>query len=183
MRRLAWVFLLLLPTTGWAATTGYNGRLRAAILAACPAITSITLMVNGDRGVGLSASDTRPAGVDFDVTPTMQGACVQTTIAAFDWTQTTQDAWDLVHLRSDAATQIQSETSSDAKLKRALAAVLLDELNLHALKHNAILDAVDAATSLADLKTRIAAIPDYPQRTLTQLITAIQNKINAGTVD
>lgn len=66
---------------------------------------------------------------------------------------------------------------------RAVAAVLLDELNSHALKINSILDAVDAATSLADLKTRIGLIADYPQRTLAQAKTSINNKIDSGEAD
>jgi hypothetical protein len=66
---------------------------------------------------------------------------------------------------------------------RAVAAVLLDELNAHADKINAILSAVDAATSLADLKTRIGLIADYPQRTLAQAKTSINNKIDSGEAD
>ena len=37
---------------------------------------------------------------------------------------------------------------------------------------------VAAAANLGDLKTRIAAMPDLPDRTLAQLKTAIQNRIN-----
>jgi hypothetical protein len=60
---------------------------------------------------------------------------------------------------------------------RGYALVALDELNAHALKTNAILDAVDAATTLADLKTRIAAIADYPQRTIQQMQNAVRSKL------
>jgi hypothetical protein len=60
---------------------------------------------------------------------------------------------------------------------RGYALVALDELNAHALKTNAILDAVDAATTLADLKTRIADIADYPQRTIQQMQNAVRNKL------
>lgn len=72
---------------------------------------------------------------------------------------------------------------SSSVFARAIAAVLLDELNAHALKINSILDAVDAATSLADLKTRIGLIADYPQRTLAQAKTSINNKIDSGEAD
>ena len=60
---------------------------------------------------------------------------------------------------------------------RAFMLVVLDELNNHALKINAILDAIDAAASLAALKTSVAAIADYPQRTSTQLKTAVRGKL------
>jgi hypothetical protein len=61
--------------------------------------------------------------------------------------------------------------------------VILDEFNAHATKMNAILDAVDGAASLAALKTAVALIADYPQRTKAQLLTAMQGKIQAGDTD
>lgn len=106
----------------------------------------------------------------------------QSFVTSFDWGEVAKTQRALVRLRAVAANAI-NLSDADAKLARAIAAVLADELNLHALKINAILDAVDAATSLADLKTRIAAIPDYPQRTLAQIKTAIQNKLTSGAVD
>jgi hypothetical protein len=66
---------------------------------------------------------------------------------------------------------------------RSVLFVAIDELNLHALKINSILDAMDAATSLADLKTRIAAIADYPPRTPAQARAAIKTKIDNGGAD
>ncbi len=60
---------------------------------------------------------------------------------------------------------------------RGYALVALDELNAHADKTNSILDAVDAATTLADLKTRVAAIANYPQRTIQQMQTAVRGKL------
>ncbi len=67
--------------------------------------------------------------------------------------------------------------ASDIRLVRALGLTILDELNNHALKLNEILDAADAATSLADFKTRMAAITDYPQRTPAQLRNAVRSKL------
>lgn len=60
---------------------------------------------------------------------------------------------------------------------RGYALVALDELNAHALKVNSILDAVDAATTFADLKSRVAAITDYPQRTIQQMQNAVRGKL------
>lgn len=65
----------------------------------------------------------------------------------------------------------------DGALQRAVVLVMLDEFNRHADKHNEILSAVDAATSLADLKVRFAAINDYPQRTQQQLINALKSEL------
>lgn len=60
---------------------------------------------------------------------------------------------------------------------RAFGEVVLDEFNGHADKINAILDAIDGASSLADVKGAVAAIPDSPQRTLPQLKTSVRGKL------
>lgn len=60
---------------------------------------------------------------------------------------------------------------------RALALLVLDELNAHAAKITAILDAADTATSLATFKTSMAAITDQPQRTRVQLVAALKARI------
>jgi len=87
-----------------------------------------------------------------------------------------------VVLRNAAISLVDSGVSTSEVL-RGTFLVLVDELNNHALKINSILDAVDAATSLADLKTRIAAIADYPQRTPAQAKQAIKDKITGGGAD
>jgi len=86
-------------------------------------------------------------------------------------------------IQRQLAKLIVDEASGQAEILRAVLLVIIDELNLHALKINSILDAVDAATSLADLKTRIAAITDYPQRTPAQAKQAVKDKITGGGAD
>ena len=81
-----------------------------------------------------------------------------------------------------AGTSIQRDATSNEMgeiegIVRAFALVVLDELNLHAARVTAILDAVDAANNLAGLKTDVAAIADVPQRTIEQLETAVRNKL------
>lgn len=88
----------------------------------------------------------------------------------------------LISLRN-LAVALADDPIPQSKLLRGALLALVDELNLHALKINSILDAVDAATSLADLKARIGAIADYPQRTLAQAKASIRNHITAGDVD
>ena len=62
---------------------------------------------------------------------------------------------------------------------RAFMLMVLDELNLHATKMNAILDAIDGSTNYATLKSRVAAVADYPQRTESQLRTTIRDKLGS----
>jgi hypothetical protein len=84
--------------------------------------------------------------------------------------------------RRIAREAIEGLRDTDHLIRAALFAIV-DELNRHADKHNEILDAVDAAVSLADFKSRVAAIGDYPQRTRPQLKAAAVDIINDGTSD
>lgn len=62
-------------------------------------------------------------------------------------------------------------------LLRAFMLTVLDEFNRHSLKTNAILDAIDNANNLSQLKSTVAAINDFPQRTIAQLRSIIRNKL------
>ena len=106
-----------------------------------------------------------------------------TIIAGWDWSQAAEDKRIAQEHKARAAAGIDNGAAivgdKTERLVRALMEIILDEFNLHALKHNAILDATDAATSLADFKARVALIPDYPARTAAQLVNAIKAKISA----
>jgi hypothetical protein len=65
----------------------------------------------------------------------------------------------------------------DGSVVRALALLILDEFNAHAKKINDILDAADAASSLATFKTAMAAINNQPIRTVEQLKSALITKM------
>jgi hypothetical protein len=70
-----------------------------------------------------------------------------------------------------------NQLSNLEDLQRAFMLVVLDELNLHADKINAILTAIDNGANIGAVKTNILAITDYPQRTAAQLRTSIRNKL------
>jgi 1,6-anhydro-N-acetylmuramate kinase len=90
--------------------------------------------------------------------------------------QTEMDAVDAAILDANReATASRMENVED--IIRALALTTLDDLNLHAARITAILDAIDQNSTLATIKTAIAAIPDIPQRTGAQLKTAVRNKL------
>ena len=90
--------------------------------------------------------------------------------------QAARDAVDAANL-SDQRDNTANDMSDIEGIVRSFALVVLDELNLHAARVTAILDAVDAASNLAGLKTDVAAIADVPQRTIEQLKTAVRNKL------
>lgn len=88
----------------------------------------------------------------------------------------------LTVLRGEAKS-ILTTAGGAGKLQRAVAAVLVDEINSLRQWLASFKAEVAAATSLADLKTRVAGLPNMPDRTLAQAKTAIENKLDSGTVD
>jgi hypothetical protein len=147
-------------------------RLRDAIVMAGVLIDGVSVKQDG-----VAASVT--------VSPPALQAAAQPVINAFDWSQAAQDAFDLTQgrLAASALTSATISTNQLAALVRAVVLLVLDEFNLHTTAVDAILSAVAAATSLADLKTRVALITALPIRTKGQLITALTTKISAGSAD
>lgn len=96
--------------------------------------------------------------------------------AVLAMTQAERDAVDAAEVttRRDAAADALTQVE---EVQRAFMLIVLDELNQRALKHNAVLDAIDAATSLSNLKAAVALIADYPARTESQLRTSIRNRL------
>ena len=92
--------------------------------------------------------------------------------------QAAKDAVD-AQLLSDMRDAIADEIDQVEDRLRSQTLAVLDELNAHALKINAILDAIDGASNLNDVKTAVAAISDYPQRSIAQVKTTIRNKLGS----
>lgn len=63
---------------------------------------------------------------------------------------------------------------------RAVALILIDEINNIRQWTGSFKAQVALASSLADLKTRVATLPNMPDRTLQQFKTAYTNKIDNG---
>lgn len=68
-------------------------------------------------------------------------------------------------------------------LLRGLADIMRDEINILRGWITDFKTDVAAATSLADLKTRVAANADLLDRTLSQIRTSIKNRMDSGSVD
>lgn len=90
--------------------------------------------------------------------------------------QAQRDALDAQLL---AASRDATVNSIDAvgSFDRAQTQALQQELNSVTAKLNAILDAIDGAGTFAAMKPAIAAIADYPQRTLAQWKTQIRARM------
>ena len=72
---------------------------------------------------------------------------------------------------------------SSSLFQRAVADIIKDEINSLRGWVVSFKAQVALATNLANLQTRVAGLPDMPDRTLAQLKTAIKNRVDDGTVD
>ncbi len=86
----------------------------------------------------------------------------------------------LAFLRTAAKGRMTSSTDIDW---RAVAGILVDEINVLRQWLASFKVEVVAASNLADLKTRVAGLPATPDRTLAQAKTAYQNKVDSGAAD
>ena len=81
-------------------------------------------------------------------------------VAGFDWSDASYQARLVIQQRTDAKASL-NFPEPDYKLLRALASILVDEINV----------------------LRAAVSPALPARTLAQVRTAIQNRIDGGLID
>lgn len=86
-------------------------------------------------------------------------------------------------LRAAAKTVATVDGGALGKALRAEALVIMDELNLLRQWLTDFKAQVAASSSLADLKTRVAALPNVPQRAKSQILTAIAAKLDSGDSD
>lgn len=78
---------------------------------------------------------------------------------------------------------IKDQTSANGVQWRAFALMLLDEFNTIRQWLAASKTGVNGAATFAAFKTAWAALPATPDRTIAQVKTAYQNKIDAGSAD
>lgn len=81
------------------------------------------------------------------------------------------------------ASQIKDASTTQGVEWRALVLMLLDEFNNIRQWLQSSKSAVAGAANLAGLKTAWAVLPDTPDRTVTQVKTVYQNKIDAKSAD
>ncbi len=115
------------------------------------------------------------------VSPSNLQDAAQPFINVFNGSQAAQDAW------AARVTDYQNRTlvymfspDPDSRAYRATAALAIDEINILREWIVSFQAAVAASTSLANLQTRVAALPNLPDRTLTQAKNAFIAKVNSG---
>ena len=135
-------------------------------------------------------------GIDFEIADQTGGAdpaiVMWNTVrlgpqpSAGDLAAVTQAQVDTYYdaLRVAAGTAlINTDHGGTGKVLRAVAKLVVDEINILREWEVSLQAAVAAATSLADLKTRVAALPTLADRTLAQAKTAIVAALAAAGVD
>ena len=144
-------------------------RLTDTIAAVCP--------IHGVSGTTNTRIDYRD-----EATPEQRTAA-QSALAAFDWSQAAHDAWLLAKQRSAAVADLNASRDEAIMAARAATLATLGEVNALRAWITAFKAAVAASSSLADLKTRVAATASMPARTKQQLRTVITTAINNGSAD
>ena len=147
----------------------YAARLRQTLRDAGVLIDDVSIGVEGQSST-------------VKVFPASLQASAQPHINAFDWSAAADSDYDNLQHRAIAKALL-SDPIEHAKLLRALAEITKDEINLLRQWLVSFKAQVAAATTLADLKTRVATLPAMPDRTLAQLKTAMESRLDSGTVD
>ncbi len=114
------------------------------------------------------------------IQPSNLQASAQATINSFDGSQAAQDVWNAIPQDQKNAVLLINLSDANARAYRAIAALVIDEINTLREWIVAFKNATAAATSLANLQTRVAALPDLPDRTPAQAKSAFISKVNSG---
>lgn len=133
-----------------------------------------------ERVEGLTGS---PVLVFQAAATTQQRADAQAMAAAFDWSAATDKTWRDARQRARDAVILELVGSSNERVLRALLLTLIDELNSLRSWLRSFKTETAAATNLANFQTRVAALPNLPDRTARQARTSIAAKITAGDAD
>lgn len=125
-------------------------------------LTNAVIAVCPIDGIALLDPVAHTVRIDFKVAATApQRTAANGVVAGFDWSDAAELSAQNSRDRTSAATIFMTDTSAAGKILRATILVLLDEINI----------------------LRAASVPSLPARTIAQARTAIQNKIDGGTVD
>jgi hypothetical protein len=132
-----------------------------------PAAISLSDFIVTDSGSGPAITYWNEAALGPKPTPEQLAAVTPEQV----------NAARLAKLR-DAAKQFQDDQQAQNVALRVTVKLLVDELNILRQWITEFKAATAAASSLANLKTGVAALPNVPQRTYTQAKTAINNLID-----
>ena len=145
----------------------HTERLYEALIAACP-IESLS--VNTD-----SQTATFVPGAGATAGQITAGNAV---IAGFDWSLGAYNTWRNGKVRQQAETALDNARDRLEQVDRAIALTLLMDVDTPLREWITQFKAAGAAsTNFANLQSRIAALPNMPNRTTAQLISAVKGRL------
>lgn len=112
-----------------------------------------------------------------------QIAAAQSVFNAFTQSDVAYEQWLVTRLREQAQFALSNAKSDAFAVDRALALIVLQEVNTLRTWLRDFKAATAAATNLANLQTRVAALPNTPDYTPAQLMNAIKGKLADGSAD
>ena len=124
-----------------------------------------------------------PDGGDLSVPKIVDGSSIRNATAPEIANFAVAEAADANLQNRESAISSIDNNVVQKKVLQAITSVIVDELNTLRQWEMSFKTEVAAATSLANLQTRVAGLPNLPDRTLAQAVTAVRAKINAGDVD
>lgn len=147
----------------------------------------LTVSVNSQSGFSSKFAQIQdpstPDGIDLGTRKIRDGSTVRNaTQAEIDNFPVAQAADELDEKRTFYNSLLDLGEIRGVALK-AIASVVIDELNVIRQWVMSFKTEVAAATNLADLKTRVAALPNLNDRTAAQARTAVKNAITSGAND
>lgn len=86
-------------------------------------------------------------------------------------------------LKRNAAKEVLDQPGPFNTVQRATLELMAQEINVLRAWLSGFKAEVAAATTLADLKTRVAGMPSTPARTKTQIVNAIKAEVDTGNAD
>jgi len=123
----------------------------------------------------IDPNDTLTWRIDFDPAATQPQRDAANSLLA-TWNGLT-DPQKLQQLLDGRREQRVTRLDEPEEILRAFMLMIIDQFNEHAAKTNALLDAIDAASNLATLKTAVGAISDLQTYTPAQVRSTVKNKL------
>lgn len=145
----------------------HTERLYEALIAACP-IESLSVDTDAQTATFVPAAGANAAQI----------AAGNVVITTFDWSVSAYNTWRLAKVKQQAEAALDNATDRLEQISRAIALTVLHDVDTPLREWiTQFKAATAAATNLTDLKTRVAALPNMPNRTVPQLIAAVKSRL------
>lgn len=192
MKKLFGLILLLAPSLGFCADVVFFDTTTLRINGYVQSTSSLPYVGRNDAAIfpdGSGAQDALILSTRFTLATKPHKYLIVTGGFVVEMSTTAKAAVDQANIALTSTTvragakALLNGFFSDPILQRAFADVVKDEGNIWRSWLTSFKAEVSSSTNLANFQSRVATLPNTPQRTLSQLKTAIEGKIDNGDVD